>query len=303
MILPESLLHCKAIGPCVARVLGACYDCIQPAHNELPLLCPVLGSGDERQRVDDVLSQPPPQREVPWGLRGVLVALIAALICMIAVFVLAFAALLAVSFTTGIARANLSEMTPLVPWFLSSFTILLETVLFLVAFGVARYHHAGLHALGFRPFRSSSLGVAFGLLVLAYVFQIGYGLLLQQFGLGESNPQRLDLQVGTSVPSLLFAMLGASIAAPIAEETFFRGLILPAFNDRIGPVWAVLATSAIFAAVHIIPQVLPIVFILGVVLAVLRLWSKSIWPGIVLHSLVNTISLVAVYTLGVSAGQ
>jgi membrane protease YdiL (CAAX protease family) len=58
-----------------------------------------------------------------------------------------------------------------------------------------------------------------------------------------------------------------------------------------------LLSSAIFAAAHLDLASLIPTFILGNLLAYLYHRSNSVWPGVVLHVLVNTFGLVSVYVL------
>ncbi len=44
----------------------------------------------------------------------------------------------------------------------------------------------------------------------------------------------------------------AIVLAPFVEEFLFRGWIYPAFEKKLGVVWAVLITSALFAAPHLL---------------------------------------------------
>jgi membrane protease YdiL (CAAX protease family) len=58
-----------------------------------------------------------------------------------------------------------------------------------------------------------------------------------------------------------------------------------------------LLSSAIFAIAHLDPVSLLPTFILGNLLAYLYHRSNSVWPGVILHVLVNTFGLIAVYVL------
>ncbi|MFC4628463.1 CPBP family intramembrane glutamic endopeptidase [Promicromonospora alba] len=64
-------------------------------------------------------------------------------------------------------------------------------------------------------------------------------------------------------------------------------------EQRYGPVLATLGSAAIFALLHGINVVLPTAFIVGVITAELRRRSDSVWPGVVVHALNNSITVVA----------
>ncbi|MFN8532928.1 MAG: type II CAAX endopeptidase family protein [Dehalococcoidia bacterium] len=221
-----------------------------------------------------------------WGVRDVVIATVAAVALVLVVMGSVVGGLLLLQ--------NVTNTAPFARPVSLGAILLYELGFLAIAVGFA-HRRGGLAALGFRRFAPEMLLAVFGLLVTGFVIQIGYGLLLQALGLGQENPQRLDLLVGNSPLSLAFALLSASVVAPIAEETFFRGLVLQGLNGRLGQVAAVLVSSALFALSHLVPQVLPPIFLLGVFLALLRIWSGSLWPSIALHAAFNTVSLVAVF--------
>ncbi len=86
---------------------------------------------------------------------------------------------------------------------------------------------------------------------------------------------------------IYMAFIGLVILAPVAEEILFRGYLLGKLRKYV-PVWlAVLLTSALFAAVHGQWNVALDTFVLSIVLCVLRITTKSLWPSIMLHMLKN----------------
>ncbi len=87
----------------------------------------------------------------------------------------------------------------------------------------------------------------------------------------------------------------AVVLAPVIEEVTFRGVALGALISRgIGPVAAVILSSAAFAAIHMqyAPAAMLVVFISGVGFAVLRLLSGSISVPIAAHAVANADVLV-----------
>lgn len=83
--------------------------------------------------------------------------------------------------------------------------------------------------------------------------------------------------------------------APLVEEIFFRGFLFQGFRQKYGWVNGMLLSSAIFAAAHLNLVVLIPTFILGSLLAYLYHRSNSIWPGVIVHFLVNTFALSVAY--------
>ncbi|GIW05857.1 MAG: hypothetical protein KatS3mg060_0662 [Dehalococcoidia bacterium] len=243
-----------------------------------------IGSGPGRSR-DLVNVQLAP---VPWGLRDVILALVAALVLVLVVVGGALGGLFV--FRTIVDVSPFARPVSIA-------AIAIYQIGFLgIALVIAR-RRGGLAALGFRAFPPAALLAVATLLFLGLLVQIAYGLLLQSLGIGQENPQRIDLLVGATPVSLAIALLSGAVLAPIAEETFFRGLVLTGLIARLGVTGAVAVSSALFAAAHLVPQVIPPIFILGVLLAILRLWSGSLWPPIALHAAFNAISLLAVFAV------
>jgi len=95
-------------------------------------------------------------------------------------------------------------------------------------------------------------------------------------------------------PLLLFAVI---IAAPVAEEIFFRGFLFKGFeNSKIGPIGAVIMTSLVWAAIHTQYDAYAVVgtFAGGLLLGWARLKVKSIYIPITMHVLWNLIATVEV---------
>ena len=97
----------------------------------------------------------------------------------------------------------------------------------------------------------------------------------------------------------VLAFISLVIVAPVAEEVIFRGYLFGKLRKN-AQVWiSVLLTSALFAIAHFQFNVALDTFALGVVLALLRVASGSIWASILLHMLKNGI---AFYFLFVNPG-
>ncbi|NJN48928.1 MAG: CPBP family intramembrane metalloprotease [Alkalinema sp. RL_2_19] len=90
----------------------------------------------------------------------------------------------------------------------------------------------------------------------------------------------------------------AAIAAPIFEETLFRGFLLPSLT-RYMPTWgAILLSGLIFAVVHLsLSEVLPLMT-LAIVLGFVYTKTQNLMASMLLHSLWNSGTLVALFLLG-----
>jgi membrane protease YdiL (CAAX protease family) len=93
--------------------------------------------------------------------------------------------------------------------------------------------------------------------------------------------------------ALNFAVI--ALAAPIAEELTFRGLGY-GLLERFGPAVAILVVGITFGLAHGLVDALPILAAFGVGLAVIRYRTDSVYPGILLHALFNSIALTLAVT-------
>lgn len=90
------------------------------------------------------------------------------------------------------------------------------------------------------------------------------------------------------------------MAAPVSEEVFFRGFLFEGIRyTRLGSAGAVIMTSLGWALVHLQYDIyeMTTVFVLGVVLALARLRTNSLYTTIAMHALVNFLATLeaAVY--------
>jgi len=83
--------------------------------------------------------------------------------------------------------------------------------------------------------------------------------------------------------------------APFVEELTFRGLGYSLLAERFGAWTAIGATALLFAASHGLFQALPELAALGAGLAWLRSRIDSIYPGMIVHGVFNSLALSAVF--------
>ncbi|MBI9038920.1 MAG: CPBP family intramembrane metalloprotease [Bacteroidales bacterium] len=102
----------------------------------------------------------------------------------------------------------------------------------------------------------------------------------------------LFLEVNT-IWGLLFNIFMIGIMAAISEEFLFRGVLLKLFADWTKNIHlAVIFSATLFSAFHLqfygfFPR-----FMLGVLLAYLYVWTKSLWVPIFIHFLNNAIAII-----------
>lgn len=117
------------------------------------------------------------------------------------------------------------------------------------------------------------------LIVLFPVFDAG-----GQQGIGvEWDPDRV-------VPFVLNAVI-VVVVSPVVEELTFRGVGFTLLA-RYGQGWAIALSSLAFALTHGPVANLPVILVFGAGLAYLRGVSGSVYPGIVVHALVNISAVI-----------
>jgi membrane protease YdiL (CAAX protease family) len=97
--------------------------------------------------------------------------------------------------------------------------------------------------------------------------------------------------------SRLLMMFAVSVAAPLFEELVFRGTLWGLLERALPAPLVLLITSLIFAAYHVDPIHVILVFPVGMLIGWVRMTSGSIYPAILLHFVNNTLAIVLVLTL------
>ncbi|HEY9675852.1 MAG TPA: CPBP family glutamic-type intramembrane protease [Waterburya sp.] len=117
-------------------------------------------------------------------------------------------------------------------------------------------------------------------------------------GQGGSNPILPLALEGQDQIALSIFFLTACVAAPMFEEIFFRGFLLPSLT-RYMPVWAAIGSSGLlFAIAHLsLSEVLPLAT-LGIVLGVVYTRSRNLLASMLLHGLWNAGTLLSLFVLG-----
>jgi uncharacterized protein len=103
----------------------------------------------------------------------------------------------------------------------------------------------------------------------------------------------LEAGYGLWLPILLICVQPA-----VFEELAFRGVMLNALQRAMSVRDAVIASSLMFAILHLAIPSIPHLFVLGMVLAWVRLKSGSIIPSIILHFTHNFLVVLVEYLYG-----
>ncbi|MBN1306049.1 MAG: CPBP family intramembrane metalloprotease [Anaerolineales bacterium] len=153
----------------------------------------------------------------------------------------------------------------------------------------------GWDRLGFRKFSLQDMGLGCGLLLMAYFVIAAHNLLLTLLDIPLQTEFLMEyIEVSQSAWGLIVASI---VLAPLVEEIFFRGFIYSSLRKKFNWIAAGAISSGIFALFHLMPVVFIPTFVLGFVFSYLYERTHSLWPGILLHLLVNTLGISVVYAM------
>lgn len=165
---------------------------------------------------------------------------------------------------------------------------------------VKRRYRLKLADFGFRKFN-----IIQAILVIIAMFMIFIGLvfvsyllitvLLPQINLDET--QKSGFELGRHGAGLVGSFIVTVVVAPIVEEVYFRGFLLPAFSSKWGDLIGIVLSSAIFGVLHMQVNVGIYTFILGVLLCLMYIRFRSIGPGIMLHVANNALAFFVLLKL------
>jgi uncharacterized protein len=101
---------------------------------------------------------------------------------------------------------------------------------------------------------------------------------------------------------VVWIVLAICVIAPVAEELFFRGIILRNFLERYSTRKAVFWSALLFAVFHLNPWQAVVAFPLGVLAAWLVIRTGSVIPGIIVHAVINSSTNFLMEPLGALFG-
>ena len=209
---------------------------------------------------------------VPWSVREVIFVIIAAILLTIgAIFIV-------------IQRPDSS----------SFIMVVIELGYLLPVIVILLIKKAKPETVGLRKFKLENLALGCGLIFGTYILIFIHNLLLLAFGIAPQGELLTELFGQEDVGILIFTGV---ILAPLIEETFFRGFVFSGLQQKYSWKVAALISSFLFAVAHMQLVALIPTFLMGLVLAYLYQRSKSIWPGIILHLIVNSFAFGMIYLM------
>ena len=133
---------------------------------------------------------------------------------------------------------------------------------------------------------------ALGLALAAYVaIFVGAGLLLIAFGAQDEQGLTPEAWDSSRAGAYAANFLAVALVGPVVEELMYRGAGMHLLA-RFGVPFAVVATSITFGLAHGLVLALAALTLFGLVTALLRLRTDSVYPCVLVHCAFNATSLV-----------
>jgi membrane protease YdiL (CAAX protease family) len=226
----------------------------------------------------------------PWGFRAGL----GVLLSFVLLYTAASAAhMLAVKYTVGFDR-YLGHGGRLPQHLLLTMQLTKATLLLGVLAVALRRRGLGWDALGLRPTTRRWLALAAMVAVLGFALRLALAkwmvAVIPDWAAFMRSPYGAR-DAGLAVTVALG--LSTVLVTPFAEELFFRGFLFTWMTGH-RPVWlAMLASSLIFGASHIVPPQAISAALMALALSAMYWHSRSLWPAILCHALGNAIGYAA----------
>jgi len=142
------------------------------------------------------------------------------------------------------------------------------------------------------PALARGLGVA----LLARVVVGLWVLLLFAFDIelpgADLDPTRL---FGPGALGIALTVALVVVAAPLAEELVFRGVLLTSLDSAVGRTGAIALSSLAFALIHVTPFAIPPIFVAALLFGRLFTTSRSLPVAVFSHAVFNGIALLGLY--------
>jgi membrane protease YdiL (CAAX protease family) len=271
---------------------------------DLPTGDKAPGPHDDAPAGDMTIAVPPTKRPGVWSGLGIvtLYFLLQFGLSILVGGMIAFALALKAGFNAGLhhqrpdmkAIVQMMRNNPDLPIVITVITIAAAAVIMTLLvrqFWPAQWSRADLPGFGLA--KPANVTVYPTTIILGFIVLLLGGAITHL--LAGQHPVHQDVAVMAGKVSLDMRILLAVLVvcvAPFVEELVFRGVLLSGLASRMHIGWAMLASAIVFGGVHL-PDFkfawypVPALILLGLVLAWLRVRTRSLWPSITLHAANN----------------
>ena len=166
---------------------------------------------------------------------------------------------------------------------------------------------ASLEAVGFRfpgvPVLIQALLALVPIFLGVALISAAFSTFLPGFHLQGNVKQELPVGTHVNVIRAILILIWASVEAPLVEETLFRGIMFQGITRfashrlerHLSVFVGALVSGVIFGLVHFEVHTLPILAFLGIALAYIFFYSRSIYGSMLVHGAVNAIAAISVF--------
>lgn len=221
----------------------------------------------------------PPKSEspsVPWTFRDTWIGFGLFVICMFGIGLLPF-----LFADTG--------------WMMSAYVLTYQPIQAIPVLVVFLLRGATWADVGFRKAQPNVLAIGCGLTIGTFFINFFNNLIMWALHVEVQAQEFFGIIEKLEQPA--FLLFTGIVLAPIIEETVMRGFLFAGLRQRLGWVKAALISSALFGALHLSIAAFIPTTTLGLLFCYLYQRSNSIWPGIILHTLINSFGLCGAYLL------
>lgn len=219
-----------------------------------------------------------------------------------------FPALISLIFQSGFITIETEVGRSLASWIVNDIVSYGLPIVLYILLLKKYYKNGALYRRSLRHNMSSGNDYSFWEPVFFFPVMVGLGMvgsLITNILNDLLGPDELKDVIGGAVPETPEAMwimaFFVVIVAPVCEEIIFRGILLDSCLP-FGSWFAVIITSMLFGLIHGNFDQFAYCLAVGAVLSVLTIRSKSIIPAIILHSLNNLMSTMALYSENLKLG-
>ncbi|MFQ5974876.1 MAG: lysostaphin resistance A-like protein [Candidatus Hydrothermarchaeales archaeon] len=191
----------------------------------------------------------------------------------------------------------------MLPFFITLFVLFFLSILF-----YSRYSGISLGGFGIRSPADLKGALIIGIVGGAGLMLLGdflEALIMPIYGYFGLTSTHLEISAAfgraVSSQSVLYILLVTffvGVLDPIVEEVLFRGVVHTAFQNKDGFKKGLIVSSLVFALAHLDLLVLPILFIMGAVLAYVYYKTESLLAPVLMHMTNNTLVFL-LYMIGV----
>ncbi|OBY79476.1 CAAX protease [Paenibacillus sp. KS1] len=147
--------------------------------------------------------------------------------------------------------------------------------------------------VGVKPFAAKDWWRILLWILALIILSLATVYLTSFLGTTVENSKTESLKQHVTLFTLLLGVVSAGIISPVYEEIFYRGFIYRWLRTRVGMGGAILISALIFTAAHYpTTNAMPVNFVGGVLFAWAYERTGSVWPGILVHGITNTIGVL-----------